>query len=158
VLNLVNSATHTVSTVTVYAISPNSGFIMDMTASVRSGYFENQVVKPRFGDVDMLGNYTLGSTGSVGANTPVFTGALTFNANGNMGGNEDEDPAGSAELNQLVSGTYAITPVSTTGRGNVFFTLPQSDTVGVWVATFSRAYGIPTTASDTAPTVLVLEQ
>jgi len=158
VLNLVNAQTHVPSTATMYAISPNAAYIMDASGSVRSGYLEPQLVVPPFGDADMVGNYTFGSSIPVGANTPVVSGVLNFDGNGNVAGNQDEDLASGPVLNQLTSGTYAVSPSSQNGRGVIQFTVPQAQTIAIWVATYSRAYGIPVGASDVAPSVLVFEQ
>jgi hypothetical protein len=157
-LNLVNAQTHQASTATMYAISQNSGFIMDATASVRSGYFEAQVVGPPFGNSDLVGNYSFASTAAVGAGTPFVSGVANFDGNGNLAGNEDADLTSGAVLNQLMNGTYAISPSSQNGRGVIQLTLPQAQTIAIWLATYSRAYGIPADATDVAPTVLVFEQ
>jgi hypothetical protein len=158
ILNLVNSQTHQASTVTMYAISQNTAFIMDSSASVRSGYLESQLVAPPFGDTDFVGNYTFASSTPAGASAALTSGVANFDGNGNVQGNEDEDFVSGPDLNQLMNGTYAISPVSQNGRGVIMLTLPQPETIAIWLATYTRAYGIPVDASDVDPTVLIFEQ
>jgi hypothetical protein len=157
-LNLVNSQTHQASTATMYAISQNTAFIMDSSASVRSGYLESQVVVPPFGDADFVGNYTFASSTPAAASVPLTSGVANFDGNGNVQGNEDEDFVSGPDLNQLMNGTYSISPVSQNGRGVIMLTLPQSETIAIWLASYSRAYGIPVDAGDIDPTVLIFEQ
>lgn len=158
ILNLVNSQTHQQSTATMYAISQNTAFIMDSSASVRSGYLESQLVTQPFGDADMVGNYTFASATPAGTGIPLISGVGNFDGNGNIQGNEDQDLASGANLNQLLNGTYSISPVSKNGRGVILLTLPQPQTIAIWLATYSRAYAIPVDASDVDPTVLIFEQ
>jgi hypothetical protein len=61
-------------------------------------------------------------------------------------------------LNQLMNGTYAVSPVSKNGRGVILLTLPQPETIAIWLATYTRAYGIPVDASDVDPTVMIFDQ
>jgi Fe-S cluster assembly iron-binding protein IscA len=157
-INLTNTQTHAISTAIMYGISQNTAFIMDTSGSVRSGYLETLVVQPRFGDSDIVGRYTMGTAEAVAGASPLTTGALNFNGNGNVSGNIDQDLTGSTALNQLLNGTYAIPPSSTNGRGNMLLSLPQSQTFGIWLATYGRAYGIPLDASDTEPSIVILEQ
>jgi hypothetical protein len=158
ILNLVNSQTHQASTATMYAISQNTAFIMDSSASVRSGYLESQLVAPPFGDTDFVGNYTFASSTPAGASAALTSGVANFDGNGNVQGNEDEDFVSGPDLNQLMNGTYAISPVSQNGRGVIMLTLPQPETIAIWLATYTRAYGIPVDASDVDPTVVIFEQ
>jgi len=158
VLNLVNQQTHRSSTVTMYAISPNSAFIMDMTGSVRSGYLEPQVVVPPFGDSDLVGNYTFASWNGTGSATPFLSGVVNFDGNGNFSGNEDLNLSTGSSLSQLLSGTYSVSPSSQNGRGVILQNMPQAETIAIWLASYSRAYGIPVDASDVAPTVLIFQQ
>jgi hypothetical protein len=158
VLNLVNSQTHQASNATMYAISQNTAFIMDDSASVRSGYLESQTVQPQFGDADLVGNYTFASSTPAVEAVPIMSGVANFNGNGNVQGNEDEDFVSGPDLNQLMDGTYEISPVSNNGRGVILLTSPQAETIAVWLATYTRAYGIPVDASDVDPTVIIFEQ
>lgn len=157
-LNLVNSQTHQSSTATMYAISQNTAFIMDNSGSVRSGYVEAQLVTQPFGDADMVGNYTFASSTPAGMGIPLMSGVANFDGNGNVQGNEDEDLSSGPNLNQLLNGTYSISPVSKNGRGVILLTLPQPETIAIWLATYSRAYAIPADASEVDPTVLIFEQ
>lgn len=157
-LNLVNSQTHQASTAIMYAISQNTAYIMDSSASVRSGYLESQVVVPPFGDADLVGNYTFASSTPAVGNAPLASGVADFDGNGNVQGNEDEDFVSGPDLSQLMNGTYAVSPVSQNGRGVILLTLPQPETLAIWLASYSRAYGIPVDASDVDPTVLIFEQ
>ena len=157
-LNLVNSQTHQASTAIMYAISQNTAFIMDSSASVRSGYLESQVVVPPFGDADLVGNYTFASSTPAVVNVLLASGVADFDGNGNVQGNEDEDFVSGPDLSQLMNGTYAVSPVSQNGRGVILLTLPQPETIAIWLASYSRAYGIPVDASDVDPTVLIFEQ
>jgi len=158
ILNLVNSQTHQANTATMYAISQNTAFIMDSSTSVRSGYLESQVVGPPYGDADLVGNYTFASSTPSGANFLLASGVANFDGNGNVQGNEDEDFVSGPDLNQLMNGTYAVSPVSKNGRGVILLTLPQPETIAIWLATYTRAYGIPVDASDVDPTVMIFEQ
>jgi len=157
-VNLVNSQTQQNSTLILYMISPNTAFLMDTSGSVRIGYMENMVVEPRFGDSDLAGHYTVASASAAGSATPLVTGVATFDGNGDVAGDEDLDLAAATSLNQILNGTYGIAPSSPNGRGNILLTLPQAETVGVWLATYTRAYGIPVDAGDATPTVLIFEQ
>ena len=158
ILNLVNLQTHQASTATMYAISQNTAFIMDSSTSVRSGYLESQVVGPPYGDADLVGNYTFASSTPAGANFLLTSGVANFDGNGNVQGNEDEDFVFGPDLNQLMNGTYAVSPVSKNGRGVILLTLPQPETIAIWLATYTRVYGIPVDASDVDPTVMIFEQ
>lgn len=158
ILNLVNSQTHQPSTAIMYAISQNAAFIMDSSGSVRSGSAEAQLVVPPFGDADMVGNYTFASSTPAKSGIPLVSGVVDFDGNGNVQGNEDEDLVTGSNLNQLLNGTYSISPVSKNGRGSILLTLPQPETIAIWLATYSRAYAIPVDASDVDPTVLIFEQ
>jgi len=158
ILNLVDSQTHLPSTAIMYAISQNTAFIMDNSATVRSGYLEAQLVVPPFGDADLVGNYTFASSTPAGTGIPVVSGVANFDGNGNVEGNEDADLSSGPNLNQLLNGTYSISPVSKNGRGVILLSLPQTETIAIWLATYSRAYAIPVDANDVGPTVLIFEQ
>ena len=158
ILNLVNAQTNQVSTAIMYAISQNTAFIMDDSASVRSGYLESQLVAPPFDDAEFVGNYTFASSTPAGATVPLTSGVANFDGSGNVQGNEDEDFVSGSDLNQLMTGTYEISPVSNNGRGVILLTLPQPETIAVWLATYSRAYGISVDASDVDPTIMIFEQ
>jgi hypothetical protein len=158
ILNLVNAQTHVPSTAIMYAIGKNKAFIMDSSANVRVGYLEPQLVLPVFGDSDMVGLYAYGSAVPVGVGVPLVSGAANFDGNGNVAGNQDTDLASGALPNQLMNGTYAISPASQNGRGVIQLTSPEVQTYALWLATYSRAYGIPADAADVAPTVLIFEQ
>lgn len=156
-LNLVNPKGQA-SVATMYAISKNTAFIMDYnSSSVHSGYLEFQAILPPFGDDNLNGSYPYVSTTPVGASVALLSAIATFDGNGNVTGNEDEDFITGPNLNQLMNGTYQISPVSKNGRGVIQLSSPQSQTIAVWMATYSRAYAIPVDAGDVEPAVITIE-
>jgi len=156
-LNLVNPKL-VPSIVTMYAISKNTAFIMDYnSASVHSGYLEFQAILPPFGDDNLNGSYPYVSSTPAGASVALLSAIATFDGNGNVAGNEDEDFVTGPNLSQLMSGIYQISPVSKNGRGVIQLSSPQSQTIAVWMATYSRAYAIPVDASDVEPSVITIE-
>jgi hypothetical protein len=157
VLNLVNSQTHAPITATMYAISRNTAFMIDTTGSVRMGYLEPQVVTPPFGDSDLVGNYVFAQWDATGSGMPFVSGVVNFDGNGNVAGNEDQNLSTGPLWNQLVSGTYSVSPSSQNGRGVILQNMPESQTMAIWLASYSRAYGIPVDASDVAPAVLIFQ-
>ena len=157
VLNLFNQQTHQQYLATMYAISQNTAFIMDATGSVRSGYLENQTVTPPFGSADLAGSYAFGAASPLGA-ANLVSGAALFDGSGGVQGNEDQALTSGIQLNQPLGGTYSVSQVSDNGRAVILLTHPQTETIATWLATYSRAYGIPADASETEPTVLIFEQ
>jgi len=157
-LNLVNLQNHQPYLATMYAVSQNTAFIMDQSPSVRSGYVEAQTVAPPFSDSNLAGLFTFATASPLGSSSPFVSGSLLFDGNGSVQGNQDQDTSSGRKQNQTVSGMYSVSPAAHNGRSVIILSLPQQETIATWLATYSRAYGIPADASDTAPEVLIFEQ
>ncbi len=158
VLSLTNLQTHQPYPAIVYAVSQNTGFIMDASPFVHAGYLEGQSVQPPFSNSDLVGSFTFATSGPVGSTAPFVSGSMTFNGNGAVLGNQDSDLTSGKKMNQLVTGTDSISPSSNNGRGVILLTLPQKETISSWLATYTRAYAIPADTSDTMPEVIIFEQ
>lgn len=158
VLTLTNLQTHQPYPALVYLVSQNAGFIMDASPGVDFGYFEGQAVSPPFSNSDLEGSFTFATAAPVGSTATFVSGSMTFNGNGGALGNQDSDLTSGKKMNQLASGTDSISPSSNNGRGVVLLTMPQKETIAVWLATYTRAYALPADATDTMPEVIIFEQ
>jgi len=157
-LSLTNLSTRQPYPAIMYAISQNTAFILDESPFVNMGYLEGQSVVAPYSNSDMVGTFTFATTSATGATTPFVSGSANFDGNGHLVGNQDSDLSSGKKMNQLVTGSYAISPATNNGRGVIMLNLPTKDTISVWLATYQRAYGLPMGASDTEPDVLVFEQ
>jgi hypothetical protein len=158
VLTLTNLQTRQPYPAIVYLISQNVGFIMDASPGVGFGYLEGQAVSPPFSNSDLEGSFTFATADPVGSTAPFVAGSMTFNGNGGVLGNQDSDLTSGKKVNQLASGTDSISPSSNNGRGVILLSLPQKETISVWLATYQRAYALPVDTTDTMPEVIIFEQ
>jgi hypothetical protein len=164
-LNLDNPADGSQKVWILYAISPDTAFLMDgSSGAVAVGEMRAQTAVVPFSNVNLLGSYVFGSQDPMIAATPLYSGILSFDGGantsglGSVSGSEDISKTSALSYNQVVAGGYSISGVSNNGRGTLLLSSPVNRTIAVWVTSASEAVGVDIDASSTQPTILHLEQ
>jgi len=164
-LNLDNSANGSVMVWVLYAISPNTAFVMDAsTSAVAIGEMKSQEVSSPFSNSDILGTYLFGSGEPIQRTTPLdsgtasFDGGISLNGLGSFSGTEDTSQTSTLSSNQALGGTYAVSSVSNNGRGVLLQTSPSGKTIAVWVTSMSEFVGVNIDSTTSQPTILHFEQ
>ena len=164
-LNLHNPSDGSVTIWYLYAISPNTAFIMDAsTGAVAMGEMKSQIAALPFSNSNILGTYLFGSDEPILATTPLETGTAGFdggssiNGLGAVTGAQDISQALALLPNQALNGTYSVSSVSNNGRGAILLTSPSGKTIAVWVTNSSEFVGLNIDSTITQPTILHFEQ
>ena len=163
-LNLDDASDGSVHTWLIYAIAPDTAYVMDISSSaVGMGDLKPQIRLP-FSNATLIGTYVLGSGEPIVKNTPLFSGAMNFDgSNGKLGsgaisGTEDTSQGTTLAPNQPLTGTYSVSVLSNNGRGSIVLTAPKSMNIAIWAAGPSMAVGLEVGGTATHPTVLHIEE
>jgi hypothetical protein len=164
-LNLDNSADGSVTVWYLYAISPNTAFIMDAsTGAVAIGEMKSQVAVTPFSNSNILGTYLFGPGDPIQETTPLdsgianFDGGSSLNGLGAIAGTEDISQPSTLSPNQVLNGTYSVSSVSNNGRGSILLTSPGGKTIAVWVTSTTEFVGVNIDSTTAQPTILHFEQ
>jgi hypothetical protein len=164
-LNLDNSADGSVTVWYLYAISPNTAFIMDAsTGAVAIGEMKSQVAVTPFSNSNILGTYLFGPGDPIQETTPLdsgianFDGGSSLNGLGVIAGTEDISQPSTLSPNQVLNGTYSVSSVSNNGRGSILLTSPSGKTIAVWITSTTEFVGVNIDSTTTQPTILHFEQ
>jgi hypothetical protein len=149
----------------LYAISPNTAFVMDAsTSAVSVGEMKSQVAFLPFSNSNILGTYLFGSGEPVVESTPLDSGVAGFDGGssvlglGTATGAEDISQASTLSPSQVLSGSYSVSSVSNNGRGAIQLTSPSGKTIAVWVIGASEFVGLNIDSTTPQPTILHFEQ
>ena len=164
-LNLHNPADGSTTIWYLYAISPNTAFIMDAsTGAVAIGEMKQQTAFLPFSNSNILGTYLLGSDEPIVATTPLYSGTANFDGGssiqglGGVAGAEDISQTSALLPNEALKGTYTVSSVSNNGRGAILLTAPGGNTIAVWVTNASEFVGLNIDSATSQPTILHFEQ
>ena len=164
-LNLDNPAGGSPTVWYLYAISPDTAFVMDAsTSAVAIGEMRSQVPVLPFSNSNILGTYLVGSdepildTTPLDAGTAGFDGGSSLNGLGAVIGVEDISQTSSLSPNEVLKGTYSVSSVSNNGRGTILLTSPSGKTIAVWVTSASEFVGVNIDSATSQPTILHFEQ
>ena len=164
-LNLHDPANGSVTVWYLYAISPNTAFVMDAsTSAVATGEMKSQVAVSPFSNSNILGTYLFGSDEPILGATPLdsgtadFDGGSSLNGLGAVTGAEDISQSSALSPNEVLTGTYSVSSVSNNGRGAVLLTSPSGKTIAVWVTSASEFVGVNIDSTTNQPTILHFEQ
>jgi hypothetical protein len=148
-LNLDNSANGSVTVWYLYAISPNTAFVMDAsTSAVAMGEMKSQTAILPISNSNILGTYLFGSGDAIEEGTPLYTGVADFDGGsglqglGAVTGTEDVSQSSTLSPSQNLTGTYSVSSVSNNGRGSILLTSPGGKTIAVWVTNASEFVGL----------------
>ena len=149
----------------MYAISPNTAYIMDAsTGAVSVGEMKAQVAVSPFSNPDILGTYLFGSGEPILQTTPLYSGDASFDGGssiqglGAVTGTEDMSQTSALTTGQALNGTYSVSSVSNNGRGVILLTSPAGNTIAVWVTSDSEFVGLNIDSITPQPTILHFEQ
>ncbi len=164
-INLDNPANGSVTIWYLYAISPNTAFLMDAsTGTVSVGEMKAQTAFAPFSNSNILGSYLFGSGEPILQTTPLDSGTANFDGGSNLQGlgaatgAEDISQASTLSPNQILTGTYSVSSVSNNGRGSILLTSPSGKTIAVWVTSASEFVGLNVDSTTPQPTILHFEQ
>lgn len=164
-LNLDNPAGGGATVWYLYAISPNTAFVMDAsTSAVAIGEMKSQVAVSPFSNPNIIGTYLFGSGEPIVESTPLdsgtanFDGGSSLNGLGSVTGAEDISQTSVLSPNQTLTGTYSVSSVSNNGRGVILLTSPGGKTIAVWVTSASEFVGLNIDSTTSQPTILHFEQ
>lgn len=164
-LNLDNPTDNSVTVWYLYAISPNTAFLMDAsTSTVAIGEMKSQTAVLPFSNSNILGTYLFGSGEPILQTTPVDSGTADFDGGssiqglGAVTGAEDISQPSMLSPNQILNGTYSVSSVSNNGRGSILLTSPSGKTIAVWVTSASEFVGLNIDSTTPEPTILHFEQ
>jgi hypothetical protein len=162
-LNLDNPADGSTTIWYLYAISPNTAFVMDAsTSAVSVGEMKSQASVLPFSNSNILGTYVFGSDEPIVESVPLDSGIAGFDGGSNVQGlgtvtgAEDISQASTLLPSQVLSGTYSVSSVSNNGRGVIL--LPGGKTIAVWVTSASEFVGLNIDSTTPQPTILHFEQ
>jgi hypothetical protein len=149
----------------LYAISPNTAFIMDAsTSAVSVGEMKSQIAVSPFSNPDILGTYLFGSGEPILPTAPLYSGTAGFDGGSSLqglgaaAGTEDISQASTLLTGQVLSGTYSVSSVSNNGRGVILLTSPAGNIIAVWVTSDSEFVGLDIDSITPQPTILHFEQ
>ena len=164
-LNLDNPAGGGATVWYLYAISPNTAFVIDAsTSAVAIGEMKSQVAVSPFSNPNIIGTYLFGSGEPIVQSTPLdsgtanFDGGSSLNGLGSVTGAEDISQTSVLSPNQTLTGTYSVSSVSNNGRGVILLTSPGGKTVAVWVTSASEFVGLNIDSTTSQPSILHFEQ
>jgi Fe-S cluster assembly iron-binding protein IscA len=164
-LNLDNPANGSVTAWYLYAISPNTAFVMDAsTSSVAVGEMKAQTAFLPFSNSNMIGTYLFGSgepilqTAPLDSGTANFDGGSSIQGLGAVSGAEDISQSSTLSPSQVLNGSYSVSSVSNNGRGSILLTSPSGKTIAVWVTSASEFVGLNIDSTTSQPTILHFEQ
>ena len=164
-LNLANPAGGGATVWYLYAISPNTAFVMDASTSVVAiGEMKSQVAVSPFSNSNIIGTYLFGSGEPIVQTTPLdsgtanFDGGSSLNGLGAVTGAEDISQSSALSPNEALTGTYSVSSVSNNGRGVILLTSPGGKTIAVWVTNASEFVGLNIDSTTSQPTILHFEQ
>jgi hypothetical protein len=162
-LNLDNPADGSTTIWYLYAISPNTAFVMDAsTGTVAVGEMKSQASVLPFSNSNILGTYVFGSDEPIVESVPLDSGVAGFDGGSNVQGlgtvtgAEDISQTSTLLPSQILSGTYSVSSVSNNGRGVIL--LPGGKTIAVWVTRESDFVGLNIDSTTPQPTILHFEQ
>jgi hypothetical protein len=149
----------------MYATGPNQGFLMDAsTAAAGIGDISPVAIVPPFSNSDILGSYLFGpddpvvQTASLASGVSSFDGGSSAGGKGVTSGAQDTSQSSTLSPNQVVTGTYSVSPVSNNGRGAILLTSPTGSTIAVWVINTSQFVGLNIDSTTTQPVVMHFQQ
>jgi hypothetical protein len=149
----------------MYATGPNQGFLMDAsTAAAGIGDIFADTIVPPFSNSDILGSYLFGPDDPVVQTTSLATGVGSFDGGSSVGGKgivtgaQDTSQSSTLSPNQVLTGTYSVSPVSNNGRGALLLTSPTGGTFAVWVINTSQFVGLSLDSTTTQPVILQFQQ
>jgi hypothetical protein len=164
-LNLDNPADGSTTVWYLYAISPNTAFVMDAsTSTVAVGEMKAQAAVLPFSNSNILGTYLFGSDEPIVESTPLDSGIAGFDGGssvqglGTVTGAEDISQTSTLSPSQVLRGTYSVSSVSNNGRGVILLTSPSGKTIAVWVTSASEFVGLNIDSTTPQPTILHFEQ
>ena len=164
-LNLDNPADGSVTVWYLYAVSPNTAFLMDAsTSNVAIGEMKAQTAVLPFSNSNILGTYLFGSGEPTLQTTPLDSGIAGFDGGsgiqglGAVTGVEDISQSSTLVPNQILNGTYSVSSVSNNGRGSILLTSPSGKTIAVWITNASEFVGVNVDSTTPQPTILHFEQ
>ncbi len=164
-LNLDNPANGSVTVWYLYAISPNTAYLMDAsTGAVAVGEMKAQTAILPFSNSNVLGTYLFGSGEPILQSAPLDSGVADFDGGSNLQGlgvvtgAEDISQSSALSPNQILNGTYSVSSVSNNGRGSILLTSPTGKTIAVWVTSATEFVGLNVDSSTPQPTILHFEQ
>jgi hypothetical protein len=164
-LNLDNPADGSVTVWYLYAVSPNTAFLMDAsTSNVAIGEMKAQTAVLPFSNSNILGTYLFGSGEPTLQTTPLDSGIAGFDGGsgiqglGAVTGAEDISQSSTLVPNQILNGTYSVSSVSNNGRGSILLTSPSGKTIAVWITNASEFVGVNVDSTTPQPTILHFEQ
>jgi len=149
----------------LYAISPNTAFVMDAsTSKVAIGEMKSQVAVTPFSNSNILGTYLFGPGDPIEETTPLdsgianLDGGSSLNGLGVIAGTEDISQPSTLSPSQALNGTYSVSSVSNNGRGAILLTSPAGKTIAVWVTSTTEFVGVNIDSTTAQPTILHFEQ
>lgn len=164
-LDLNNPETGATTIWYLYAIAPGRAFLMDAsTGAVAVGEMKAQTAVRPFSNASILGTYLLGSGEPIVFSTPLYSGETNFDgSNGTLGngavdGTEDISLGTSLLADQTLTGSYAVSALSTNGRGNIVLTAPSGKSIAVWTISASEVVGLDIGSGASQPSILHFEQ
>ena len=138
--------------VVMYMVLSNWAYILSTDSSVMVGNLEPQSGGP-FTNGTLTGIYTFGTIVPVVSGSPLRVGQTTYDGAGNVSSTFDVNEGGFLSIDNVVTGTYAV---SSTGR---VVSPAAGTTLDVSYLTNSGtviSFGV--TATDTDPTIQIMDQ
>ena len=164
-LNMDNPADGSATVWYLYAISPNTAFVMDAsTGSVAVGEMKAQTAVTPFSNSNIVGTYMFGSEEPIVLTTPLDSGIASFDGGSNtlglgtLSGAEDISQASTLQSSQVLTGNYSVSSVSNNGRGAILLTSPANKTIAVWTISESEFVGLNVDSTTPLPSALHFEQ
>lgn len=154
--NLVNSKTHTSTTLIAYLIAGNTALLMDTTTSVWFGALQAQLAKPPFRSSTLSGTFAAGPDLMVASGSPLTSGIISLDGVSAVTGTEDLSSGLSSGLS--LAGTYAIGTGPNNGRGQLSLVSPATQSVILWIVSNSEFIALDIDPTNTGPTVWIVSQ